>query len=103
MTRQDQNALSQLFKAYPEHDVFILDVKDCRDAFEVYELMRQESLMKDGKLDGVQILGTANMVPAFLIEQKYALQSGFSSLQYFCRVFKKHTGMTPSEYRRELK
>lgn len=79
LTRQDQNALSQLFKAYPEHDVFILDVKDCRDAFEVYELMRQESLMKDGKLDGVQILGTVNMVPAFLIEQKYALPSGFST------------------------
>ena len=39
----------------------------------------------------------------FLTLEECALQSGFSSLQYFCRVFKKHTGITPSEYRRELK
>ena len=40
---------------------------------------------------------------SFLTLEECALQSGFSSLQYFCRVFKKHTGITPSEYRRKLK
>ncbi|MBR6602686.1 MAG: helix-turn-helix transcriptional regulator [Clostridia bacterium] len=30
-----------------------------------------------------------------------AYQCGFSSLQYFCRVFKEKTGMTPSEYRKK--
>lgn len=38
---------------------------------------------------------------SFLTLEECALQSGFSSLQYFCRVFKKYTGMTPSEYRNQ--
>ena len=38
---------------------------------------------------------------SFLTLEECALQSGFSSLQYFCRVFKKYTGMTPSEYRKQ--
>ncbi|MBQ2741518.1 MAG: helix-turn-helix domain-containing protein [Oscillospiraceae bacterium] len=35
----------------------------------------------------------------FLSLEECALQSGFSSLQYFCRVFKKATGTTPGSYR----
>lgn len=38
---------------------------------------------------------------SFLTLEECALQSGFSSLQYFCRIFKKFTGMTPSEYRKQ--
>jgi len=38
--------------------------------------------------------------PFFSLED-CALQSGFASLQYFSRVFKKSTGMTPSEYRKQ--
>lgn len=37
----------------------------------------------------------------FLTINDCALQSGFSSLQYFCRVFKSATGMTPSQYRKQ--
>mgnify|MGYP002514403201 CR=1 FL=1 len=37
----------------------------------------------------------------FLTLEDCALQSGFSSLQYFCRIFKKITGMTPAEYRKQ--
>lgn len=38
----------------------------------------------------------------FLSLEECALQSGFSSLQYFCRVFKKATGATPAAYRRQM-
>ena len=38
----------------------------------------------------------------FLSLQECALQSGFSSLQYFCRVFKKEKGITPARHRKEL-
>ena len=35
----------------------------------------------------------------FLTLEECSIKSGFSSVQYFCRVFKKETGMTPSEYK----
>lgn len=35
----------------------------------------------------------------FLSIEECALQSGFNSLQYFCRVFKNSTGITPAVYR----
>lgn len=37
----------------------------------------------------------------FLSLEACALQSGFSSLQYFCHVFKAATGMTPTKYRKK--
>ena len=36
----------------------------------------------------------------FLSLEDCAAQSGFSSLQYFCRVFKNEMGVTPSKYRK---
>lgn len=35
--------------------------------------------------------------------EEIAIQCGFSSLPYFCKVFSEKTGMTPSEYRRAQK
>ena len=38
----------------------------------------------------------------FLRLEDCALQSGFTTAAYFCRVFKKETGVSPGEYRRLL-
>ena len=38
----------------------------------------------------------------FLSIEDCALQSGFSSAQYFCRVFKKEVGISPGEYKRSI-
>lgn len=38
----------------------------------------------------------------FLTLEECALQSGISSLQYFCRLFKKETGISPGKYRKDL-
>lgn len=37
----------------------------------------------------------------FLTLEDCALQSGFSSVQYFCRVFKANTSITPSKFRKQ--
>ncbi len=38
----------------------------------------------------------------FLTVEECAVKSGFASAQYFCRVFKKVLGITPSEYRKGI-
>ena len=38
----------------------------------------------------------------FMTLDECALQSGFSSVQYFCRIFKKETGISPGKYRKGL-
>ena len=38
----------------------------------------------------------------FMTLEECAVQSGFSSLQYFCRVFKKEIGIPPGQYRKKL-
>ena len=38
----------------------------------------------------------------FLTLEECATQSGFSSLQYFCRVFKNEIGVSPGQYRKKL-
>ena len=38
----------------------------------------------------------------FLSLEECAVQSGFASLQYFSRVFKKEFGTTPGKYRQRL-
>lgn len=40
---------------------------------------------------------------SFLTLEECAYQCGFSTVQYFCRVFKNFTGMTPTEYRNQKK
>ena len=37
----------------------------------------------------------------FMSTEECARQSGFLSLEYFCREFKKATGITPAEYRKK--
>lgn len=39
---------------------------------------------------------------SFLSVEECALRSGFSSVQYFCRLFKKETGISPGEYRKSI-
>lgn len=38
----------------------------------------------------------------FLSLENCAIESGFSSVQYFCRVFKKKMGISPAKFRKEL-
>ena len=38
----------------------------------------------------------------YLSLEEIAERCGFSSLSYFCRVFKSSTGMTPGEFRSKL-
>ena len=54
-------------------------------------------------LTSVRLKNAKNLMKyPFLTLEECALQSGFSSLQYFCRIFKKATGISPGKYRNKL-
>ena len=78
-TKEDQSSFDTLLKLYPTHDVFALDVKNCEDAAAVYTLLTQEAKQKQGRLDGIQIVGTADAVPSFVIDYKIRLPEDYST------------------------
>jgi len=83
LTEDDHTAISRIIKSYENHDVFLLDVKGYTTAAEVYERLREESLTKSGKLDGIQIFGTPDMVPSFVIDDKVSLRDSFHTEEAF--------------------
>ena len=78
-TKEDQASFDTLLALYPTHDVFALDVKNCENAASVYALLTQEAKQKQGRLDGIQIVGTADAVPSFIVDYKITLPSGYST------------------------
>jgi len=83
LTKDDHTAISKITKSYENHDVFLLDVKGYTTASEVYDRLLEESKTKSGKLDGIQIFGTSDMVPSFVIDKKIALKDSFSTGEAF--------------------
>ena len=79
LTQEDQNALTCLLALYPSHDVFALDVAECATAADVYTLLKEEKTQKSGNLDGIQILGTFDAVPSFIVDYKVTLPEGYST------------------------
>ena len=53
-------------------------------------------------ITSVRIENSRNLMKyPFLTLEECAIQSGFSTVQYFCRVFKKEMGITPAKFRKE--
>ncbi len=92
MSEEDVSAVDEITKLYPQHDIYKLDVKNCKDATEIYEWMQRKANELGKNPDGVQILGTVNMVPSFSIDYKIKLPesytgSGSSYSDYFYSNF----------------
>lgn len=81
----DLSAICRLVAAWQKtYDVRLLDVKDCTDAGEVYELLKREAAtLTETTLDGIQIFGTADAVPTFSVEDKVTQKDGFSEERPF--------------------
>ncbi|MBQ9805143.1 MAG: hypothetical protein IJW49_01345 [Clostridia bacterium] len=77
MSEEDVLAVDEITKLYPQHDIYKLDVKDCKNAAEIYEWMQRKASEIGKDPDGVQILGTVNMVPSFSIEYKIKLPESY--------------------------
>ena len=71
---------------------------------EVYfrKLFKTQYLLSPGQyLTAVRLKKAKELMAyPYLTLEECARQCGFSSVQYFCRVFKQHTGLTPARYRK---
>ena len=74
LTAADRAAIDAILAGYSDHDVVLLDVKNCDTAADVYALLQNDRADRQGILDGIQIFGTSDMVPAFLIEYKIPIR-----------------------------
>lgn len=81
LTASDQRAVTQIAKSYSDHDVFIIDVKGMKTAIEVREHLRTEAASKEGTLDGIQIMGSSDMVPSFVLDYKVEMKDGALNVQ----------------------
>lgn len=78
MSEEDLAAVDEIVKLYPQHDVYRLDVKNYKKATEIYDWMQGKASELGKDPDGVQIMGTVNMVPSFSLEQKVELPESYS-------------------------
>lgn len=83
-----------------------LSVSVLADNAEMSEVYFRTLFKKKYNMSPVQYIISARIKKAkqllkynFLTLESCAWECGFSTVQYFCRVFKKTTGITPSEYR----
>ncbi len=74
LSESDRAAIDAILASYSDHDVVLLDVKDCAAAADVYALLQNDRAARPGRLDGIQIFGTSDMVPAFLIDYKIPIR-----------------------------
>ncbi len=63
----------------------------------------QYGISPSGYIEKVRLDTARQMMKySFFTIEECALQNGFTSVQYFCRVFKKMYGQTPGEYRKQI-
>lgn len=91
---------------YKEPDLCVKHLSEQAGMSEVYlrKLFRSQYDIAPAQYIISVRLGKAKelMRSPFLTLEACASESGFSSLQYFCRVFKKETGMIPHAFRKQL-
>lgn len=78
MSAEDLAAVDEIVKLYPQHDVYRVDVKNYKTATEIYDWMKEKAGELGEAPDGVQIMGTVNMVPSFTLEQKVEIPESYS-------------------------
>jgi len=74
LTASDRAAIDAILASYSDHAVVLLDVKDCAAAADVYALLQHDRSARSERLDGIQIFGTSDMVPAFLVDYKIPIR-----------------------------
>lgn len=83
LNQNDRNAINAIIDSYSNHEVYVIDVKGIPTASEIYDVLKAEMKNKNGKLDGIQIFGTADMIPSFIVDYKIEVRDEISTNSSF--------------------
>ncbi len=90
---------------FKNQSLTVAQLAEMADISEVYYRKVFKSIYKESPAKYITSVRLKNsqelMKYPFLTLEECALQSGFATVQYFCRVFKKEIGITPAKYRKE--
>ncbi len=76
MTEDDLIAVGSYLASITDASVLVVDAASFADAQSLYAAMQQDAMERGGTVSGVQIFGTASMVPTFQIGYKVQMPSG---------------------------
>ena len=77
MTTADLAAVGNYLASITDANVLVVDAAMLSDAQSIYNVMQQDVKQRNGEVAGVQIFGTASMVPSFQIGNKAKTLSGY--------------------------
>lgn len=99
------DAVEYIETSYTDPQISVSEIAHRANMSEVYfrKLFKKLKLVSPSQyITSLRIKSAKSLLRlGFMSLEECALQSGFSSVQYFCRVFKKSTGLTPSQYREQ--
>lgn len=70
MSEEDLNAVGSYLASITDATVLVADAASFANAQELYGALKQDAAVRGGQVVGVQIFGTAGMVPAFQVQYK---------------------------------
>lgn len=83
MSEDDLNAVGSYLASITDATVLVADASSFSSAEELYTELQADSAARGGTVAGVQIFGTASMVPAFQVQYKVQMPSAVDEGGYF--------------------
>lgn len=76
LSQEDLSAIGTYLAALTDATVLVVDASHFASAEEIYVAMQEDAAQRSGSVAGVQIFGTASMVPSFSVQYKAQMISG---------------------------
>ena len=80
LSNEDIISIEKYLSSIEDYYVKIINTENCIDAGDIYNLIKKDSDKNYRKIAGIQIIGNANIVPAFEIKYKALMKDGIDEM-----------------------